>query len=160
MSTTSGSRQPVDENGSYYHPHSASTDSSEQQYYHRDARLLSSSTIGSEAIEYGSMTAYDHRPAMALSAAPLGYTARPSSIYDDSDSLARGLRSPKRAHAELVPRRLSQVEDQLCEYCPCYFQDPHHAESLFVPSFQVDVSAFLLFALWSQAVSKSRPSSA
>ncbi|KAK6537946.1 hypothetical protein TWF694_010841 [Orbilia ellipsospora] len=100
-----------DENDYYYNVGSAvSEDGGSHLYYypHDHAPLDPASTVSTESIPFEAMAAY-HPPPHNFGFPP---TPSATTLYTDSNVVARGMRSPKQRSPE-IPRRLSQVEDQL-----------------------------------------------
>ncbi|EPS44609.1 hypothetical protein H072_1393 [Dactylellina haptotyla CBS 200.50] len=101
-----------DETDYYYNVHSAaSEDGGSHPYYnpHDNVPLDPASTVSTESIPFEAMAAY-HPPPHNFMFPP---TPSATTLYTDSNVVARGMRSPRRSPE--TPRRLSsQVEDQLC----------------------------------------------
>ncbi|KAF3906632.1 hypothetical protein ABW20_dc0109249 [Dactylellina cionopaga] len=114
MSTTD-QRYAYDENDYYNNVYSATSDDGGGQvyYYPHDGGvpLDPSSTVTTDSsIPFGDIAAY-HPPPPDFMFPP---TPSATTLYTDSNVVARGIRSPNRSPE--IPRRLSnQVEDQLCK---------------------------------------------
>ncbi|KAF3316071.1 hypothetical protein TWF173_002848 [Orbilia oligospora] len=110
MSTTD-QRYTFDENEYHYNVYSGGSDDGsggQLYYYPHDVPLdHSAGSSTTESIPFGVVTAYHPPPP------DFGFPPTPSAttLYTDSNVVARGMRSPKRSPE--IPRRVSQVEDQL-----------------------------------------------
>lgn len=113
MSTTD-QRYTFDENEYHYNVYSGGSDDGtggQLYYYPHDVPLdHSAGSSTTNSIPSGVVTAY-HPPPPNFGFPP---TPSATTLYTDSNVVARGMRSPKRSPE--IPRRVSQVEDQLCKF--------------------------------------------
>ncbi|KAJ6264662.1 hypothetical protein Dda_0811 [Drechslerella dactyloides] len=115
MSTTD-QRYAFDESDYYYNVHSGTSDDGGAHLYYypgggAHAPLDASSTVTTESLTFDAMTYHPPPPNFGFPPTPSATT-----LYTDSNVVARGMRSPKRSPE--VPRHVSQVDDQLCKCWP------------------------------------------